>query len=120
MLPGKFQNKYRINTWRHPHWDYGSNAAYYVTICTKNRECFFGNVVAGKMKLSGIGEIVKTEWLKTPEIRPGMNLNLDEYVVMPDHFHGIIIIGENEFNNDNAHRRGAMRCASISHSIVFL
>ncbi len=50
------------------------------------------------MRLSAIGEIVQSEWLKTPGIRPDMNIELDAFVVMPNHFHGIIIIGENEFN----------------------
>ena len=51
------------------------------------------------MQLSAIGEIAGTEWLKTPGLRPDMNLILDKFVVMPDHFHGIIIIGPNEFNS---------------------
>lgn len=42
---------------------------------------------------SEIGQIVATEWLKTPDIRPDMNLELGEFIVMPDHFHGIIFIG---------------------------
>ena len=50
------------------------------------------------MHLSEIGKIVKTEWVKTVEIRPDMNIELDAFVVMPNHFHGVIIIGENEFN----------------------
>ncbi len=50
------------------------------------------------MHLSEIGKIVKIEWLKTFEIRPDMNLLIVEYLVMTNHFRGIIIIGENEFN----------------------
>lgn len=137
-MADKFQNKYRIPSARLPHWDYGWNAAYFVTICTKNRECFFGNIVAmpsvvvetqciaplqqqqPTMQLSEIGKIAESEWLKTPQIRPDMNLELGEYVVMPNHFHGIIIIGENEFNTqrsgDGDERcRDAMPCVSTGN-----
>ena len=53
------------------------------------------------MILSEIGEIANDEWLKTPSIRQDMNITLDEFVVMPDHFHAIIIIGENRYNKCN-------------------
>lgn len=86
----KFKGKYRIESARLKHWDYGRNAFYYVTICTKNRDCFFGNVIAGEMVLNDIGEIANNEWLKTFDIRPDMNLSMGEYVVMPNHFHAII------------------------------
>lgn len=94
----KFQNKYRVPSARIQNWDYGSNAMYFVTICTKNREYYFGEIENGIMVLSEIGEIVKTEWLKTFEMRPDMNLQMGEFVVMPNHFHAVIIIGENEYN----------------------
>lgn len=94
----KFLNKFRIPSARLPHWDYKNKGAYFVTICTHNREHYFGEINDEIMHLSSIGKIVETEWLKTPEIRPDMNLKLDEFVVMPNHFHGILIIGKNEFN----------------------
>jgi hypothetical protein len=50
------------------------------------------------MHLNDIGNIVEKEWTKTPLIRPDMNLTLGEFVVMPNHFRGIMIIGQNEFN----------------------
>jgi putative transposase len=80
-------------------WDYGSNAPYFITICTAHRECFFGSIENHEMKLSAIGEIVVGEWLKTPDIRPDMNIFLDVFVLMPNHFHGIISIGKNTYNN---------------------
>ncbi len=101
----KFQNKYRIQSTRLASWDYGWPGYYFVTICTKHRECFFGEIHC----ISEIGKIVQTEWLKTPEIRPDMNLELGEFVVMPNHFHAIIRIGENEFNT---HGRDAMHRVS--------
>ncbi len=93
-----FKDKYRIESARLRKWDYGSNASYYITICTGGRECYFGEIVEGHMILSEIGEIAKTEWLKSPEIRPDMNLILDDYIIMPNHIHGIIQIGDNEYN----------------------
>ena len=53
----KFQNKYRIPSARAPFWDYGWNASYFVTICTHNHICYFGDIVEGEMILSDIGEI---------------------------------------------------------------
>jgi putative transposase len=57
-----------------------------------------GKLRIGEMQLSEIGKIVENEWIKTPEIRPDMNLKQGEFVVMPNHFHAILIIGQNEYN----------------------
>ena len=54
------------------------------------------------MHLNEIGLLTETEWLKTISLRPDMNLELGNFVVMPNHFHGIIIIGDNEYNRDDA------------------
>ncbi len=62
----KFQNKYRISSARLKNWDYGWNAAYFVSICTANRECFFGNIVDGKMEMTEIGELAKKYWQEIP------------------------------------------------------
>ncbi len=102
----KYQNKYRIESTRLKNWDYGSNAGYFVTICTHHRICYFGDIVDGKMNLSEIGKIAQTEWIKTFEMRPDMNLQMGEYVVMPNHFHAIIIIGENDYNTQRSLERG--------------
>ncbi len=64
MKSKKFQNKYRIPSARLQNWDYGWNAMYFVTICTRNRKCYFGDIENGKMQLSGIGEIVQFQVLK--------------------------------------------------------
>jgi REP element-mobilizing transposase RayT len=85
-----YKNKYRIKSTRLKYWDYSSGGIYYVTICTKNREYFFGNIINGQSKLSIIGEIVSNEWVKTEQIRK--HVLLDEYIVMPNHLHGIVII----------------------------
>jgi REP element-mobilizing transposase RayT len=129
-MPEKFQNRYRIPSARLQNWDYGRNAAYFITICTQHRECWFGHIHHGIMVLSEIGEIVETEWLKTFEIRRDMNLIMGEYVVMPNHFHAIIIIGENEYNMQRGtecgteqrtecgtERRDAMHCVSTPANV---
>jgi len=100
-----YKNKYRISSARLQTWNYGDNGMYFVTICTANRECFFGNIVENsesqaKMQLNDLGERVEEEWLKTPTLRADMNLELMEYVIMPNHFHGIIYIGENLYNQN--------------------
>lgn len=101
----KFQGKYRISSTRLRNWDYASRGMYFVTLCTKNREHYFSNIIKPEpliehyeMHLSAIGKILESEWLSTPGIRPDMNLTLGEYQVMPNHFHAILIIGENEYN----------------------
>ncbi len=103
----KFRNKYRIASTRLQIWDYASKGAYFVTICTQGRQHFFGNIANGRMQLSEIGKILEQEWIETPKIRPDMNLTLDAFVVMPNHFHGIIIIGDN-IHNRVGYRAGAM------------
>jgi len=102
----KFKNKYRIETTRLKGWDYGKNGYYFVTICTKNRIPYLGNVINGMVQLSEIGKIAFDELQKTPDIRIDMNVKLGEFVIMPNHIHCIIIIGENEYNTN---RRDAMR-----------
>jgi len=102
----KYRNKYRIASARAQWWDYGWNAAYFITVCTHNREHFFGEIVDGVMVLSAIGQIAESEWLKTFEMRPDMNLHMGEYVVMPNHFHAIVGIGANKYNSGRDAKRG--------------
>lgn len=87
----KLEKQYRCGP-----WDYRSPGFYFVTICTKQRKPFFGEIANGKMILSGIGEIVRQEWIKTFQIRK--NLILDEWVIMPNHFHAIIVITKQNAN----------------------
>lgn len=104
----KFQNKYRISSVRLQNWDYGWNAPYFITICTNNREYFFGDIVdtpvldtsttdinnqkTKKMQLSEIGQLAEKYWFAIPEHFPFVQLGA--FVVMPDHIHGIIIINK--------------------------
>jgi REP element-mobilizing transposase RayT len=101
----KFKNKFRNETFRAQWWDYSRNGAYFITICTQHKECYFGEIKSGKIKLTEMGQIAQPEWTKTIEIRCDMNIKMGEFVVMPNHVHGIIII---ENNYMDAHRRDAM------------
>ena len=87
-----FKGKYRIGSARLPSWDYTSSGYYFITICTLNRACFFGDVIKGEMQPSRLGEIGQRFWAEIPNHT--RNAALDEYVVMPNHVHGIIIISQ--------------------------
>ena len=85
-----YKNKYRVESARLKGWDYSSPGHYFITICTKNRECLFGNVVRGEIVLSETGKIAEQYWREIPVHFNG--IELDEFVVMPNHIHGIISI----------------------------
>lgn len=70
--------------------DYSSAGAYFVTVCTKDRKNIFGKVLNGEMRPSPSGEIVKSCWDEIPAHFP--KVELDAFVIMPDHMHGIIMI----------------------------
>ncbi|HET7360585.1 MAG TPA: transposase [Salinimicrobium sp.] len=92
----KYHGKYRIESNRAQWWDYGWNGAYFITICTKNQDHFFGEIVDGKMNLSRTGIIVDLLW---HEIRNHSKfIELDAFVVMPNHIHGILIL--DKLNDD--------------------
>ncbi len=88
----KFKNKYRIPSARALFWNYGWNAVYFVTICTKNRVCWFGNVVNGVMELSPMGHIANSCWHQIPNHFPFVELGA--HIIMPNHVHGIVIINK--------------------------
>ncbi|MTJ15880.1 transposase [Dolichospermum sp. UHCC 0299] len=75
-------------------YDYTQQGAYFVTICTHQRNCLFGEIVDGEIKLNTNGEIARGSWLSIP--RYFKNVELDEFVIMPNHLHGIIIIDSSE------------------------
>jgi len=86
---------------RLPGYDYSQTNAYFMTICAAQKKFLFGNINDGTMRLSAAGQIVVAEWLKTADLR--LSVTLDQFVVMPNHFHGILWI-------DNG-QRGTARCA---------
>ena len=73
-------------------YNYSDEGFYYITICTKNKISYFGQIIDGKMILNDYGKIVDDYWKNLT--KQYNNVLLDEYVIMPNHIHGIIIIGE--------------------------
>lgn len=85
-----FKKRFHIPTTRLQSWDYSSSGYYFITICTHQKKEYFGKIHNRKIELSKMGKIAKNEWLKTKQLRP--NIDLDEFVIMPNHIHGILII----------------------------
>ena len=75
-------------------YDYRSAGAYFVTICSFQRECLFGEVVDGQMSLNGLGLAVEACWRAISNHFP--DVQLDEFVIMPNHFHAILNITNSE------------------------
>lgn len=71
-------------------YDYSQPGAYFITMCTQDRACLFGEVVDGKMRLNDAGRMVEKWWVELNRKFPGVQT--DAYIVMPNHFHGIIVI----------------------------
>jgi putative transposase len=92
-----FNNKYRVESTRLKGWDYTNSGMYYITICTANMKKFFGNIKNGEVDLSNEGKIVEEEWEDTSIKRS--NVILDEFIVMPNHFHGIIALEKINFQS---------------------
>jgi REP element-mobilizing transposase RayT len=92
----KFQNKYRIFSTRLQNWDYRWTGAYFVTICTKNRLHYFGEIKNKQMQLSPTGVIADILWHEIKNHT--QNVELGEFVVMPNHIHGVIIIADDNAN----------------------
>ncbi|PLX22725.1 MAG: hypothetical protein C0599_05710 [Salinivirgaceae bacterium] len=109
LMKDKFRNKYRIQSNRLFGWDYSGKGAYFITLVTQNRECILGQIIKRNRKtltkLSPFGLIVKSEWLKSFDIRD--ELILDEYIIMPNHLHGIVKLETNRslVKNDNENKK---------------
>lgn len=91
-MANDFTNHHRRRSIRLPGYDYTQAGAYFLTLCTHNRQCLFGDIVDGAMRLNGLGEIVAEQWRQTGAIR--QEITLDFWVVMPNHFHGIVMMGD--------------------------
>ncbi len=98
-----FKNRYRIPSARMRGWDYAREGYYFVTICVKDRLACLAKIFQGEVHLSPIGEIITEEWEKTAEIRK--NVELDAWIIMPDHVHGIIGIVHPKTINPEIPRR---------------
>lgn len=85
-MPSRKQNNRRSIRLRD--FDYSSPGEYFITICTQNRKCLFGKIIDGEMESNEIGIIARKFWQQIPDRYE--NVNLDAFVVMPNHIHGII------------------------------
>ena len=89
---GKERKRLRLKA-----YDYSQPGAYFVTICTKDREHRFGEIVDGEMRANGAAAVVQSCWSDLPNHYP--NVELDEFVAMPNHVHGIIVILDEPITN---------------------
>jgi REP element-mobilizing transposase RayT len=83
-------DKHHRHSIRLRNYDYSQAGGYFITLCTQGRECLFGEIVSAEMRLSKYGQTVQDEWLPTAAIRH--EVKLDVFQIMPNHFHGIVII----------------------------
>ena len=86
----KYKNKYRIESARAAWWNYGWVGAYFITICTRNKIHFFGEIKNHRMILSPLGVLANVFWHEIPN--HASNVDLGSFVIMPNHVHGILII----------------------------
>ena len=95
-------------------YDYSNPGAYFITICTKNGNCLFGEIEDGRMNLNGAGKIIETEWKDLP--KRFSFAQLDEFVIMPNHIHGIIILTDRGQKSENniSNSRGEPRVRPVS------
>ena len=84
------REKHHRRSIRLPGYNYTQVGAYFVTICTHGRECLFGEIVGAKMRLNDAGRMVQSVWEGLPRHYAGMDI--DEFVVMPNHVHGILTL----------------------------
>ena len=109
----KFKNKYRILSARLQSWDYGNNGSYFITICTKNREHLFGEILNEEMHLNEIGNIADKYWKEIPIHFPFIELG--NYVVMPNHVHGILIIDKNRIDQTSCRDKACLVSTTTTH-----
>jgi hypothetical protein len=92
MIPSNGDNpaSHRRHSIRIAGFDYSKPGAYFATICVQNRECLFGEIVDGRMCLNAAGKMVEKWYRALPNKFP--DFRIDEYIIMPNHFHSIVII----------------------------
>jgi len=88
-----YKNKFRVESTRLKDWDYSIPWWYYITICTKNKKCWFGTNNKGKIKYSELGKAAKISFEDIPH--HFQNSSIDYFTIMPNHIHGIVIIEDN-------------------------
>lgn len=115
-----YPEKHRRRSIRLKGYDYGTAGVYFVTFCTRGRECLLGKIACGKMILSPEGEVVKSVWEGLPSHYP--RTGLDAAIIMPNHFHGIIILHDHPGNDVGAglrpaHPLGGTRRATLTEIV---
>jgi REP element-mobilizing transposase RayT len=95
-----FQNKYRIESTRLKDYDYSSDGAYFITICTKNREHLFGEIIDGRLPETEQSKICAACWADLPNHYD--NCVLDAFMIMPNHVHIVVIIRNRDDNDGDA------------------
>jgi len=103
------------HTVRLPHYDYRRAGGYFVTICSHQRACIFGDIHEGNVSLSPIGRIVEWAWQNLPEHHP--QVVLDEFIIMPNHVHGILLFSDSKEDTAGCvptQRFGSVAPASLS------
>ena len=108
----KFKGKYRIPSARLQSWDYGWDGAYFITICTKDKIHYFGAIANGEMRLSHLGILADVLWYEIKH--HAHNLELGDFVVMPNHVHGILILNNN-YNRDCDGRDKACLVSTVNN-----
>ena len=92
-MPLKYDpDKHRRRSIRLKDYDYSTAGAYFVTICTHNRECVLGEIADGEMRLKEAGQIVRAMWEQLPYHYP--HIGLDAFAIMPNHVHGIVTLND--------------------------
>ena len=93
----KYKNRYRIQSLRLQNWDYAWNGAYFVTICSKGKQHYFGEIIDGEMHMSNMGVLADVFWHEIKNHT--QNVELGEFIVMPNHIHGILLLHGNQCND---------------------
>ncbi|WP_214071338.1 transposase [Mucilaginibacter sp. dw_454] len=115
-MDDKHLNKYRIPSTRLSNWDYGSHGLYYITICTKDRVPYFGDIISERdpetqniasLHSTKIGDIAYKNWLDIPN--HFSFIELDDFVIMPNHIHGILFINKPDKDFGEINKFGAQR-----------
>jgi REP element-mobilizing transposase RayT len=92
-----YRNKYRVESNRWQFWDYSAPASYFITVCVQDRKNILGEIVNHKIELSNAGIIVSDYFAEIPKYHK--RIILDKWIVMPNHFHCIIKLGDYDFDN---------------------
>lgn len=82
-------------------YDYTQPGGYFVTICTQEKQCLFGDIVQGKMRFNSLGAIAFNTWQQIAEKFP--HVELDYFIIMPNHIHGILIFHEIRADLQSSH-----------------